>query len=38
MQKGLLRRSAPRIEGIDVGFGYQPARILGGDFYDFLNG
>ncbi len=36
IQKGLLPASVPRIEGLEVGFGYQPARQLGGDFYDFL--
>ena len=36
MQNGLLPRRVPRIDGFDVGFGYKPARQLGGDFYDFL--
>ncbi len=36
IQKGLLPGSVPPIEGLEVGFGYQPARQLGGDFYDFL--
>jgi len=36
MQKGLLPAAAPSVPGLDVGFAYQPARQLGGDFYDFL--
>ena len=36
MQKGLLPGSVPTFAGLDIGFGYEPARQLGGDFYDFL--
>jgi sigma-B regulation protein RsbU (phosphoserine phosphatase) len=36
IQKGLLPDAAPAIPGLDVGFVYEPARQLGGDFYDFL--
>ena len=37
IQKGLLPDSAPEIRGLDIGFAYEPARQLGGDFYDFLS-
>ncbi|MDX1387585.1 MAG: SpoIIE family protein phosphatase [Acidobacteriota bacterium] len=36
IQKGLLPDSAPATRGLDIGFAYEPARQLGGDFYDFL--
>ena len=36
IQKGLLPEAAPRVPGLDIGFGYEPARQLGGDIYDFL--
>ncbi len=36
IQKGLLPDSAPETPGLDIGFAYEPARQLGGDFYDFL--
>jgi len=36
MQKGLLPGSVPQVDGLDIGFRYEPARQLGGDFYDFL--
>ena len=36
IQKGLLPEVAPRVPGLQVAFGYEPARQLGGDFYDFL--
>ena len=35
IQKSLLP-ALPTIDGIDIGAAYVPARILGGDFYDFL--
>jgi sigma-B regulation protein RsbU (phosphoserine phosphatase) len=37
MQKGLLPDSVPQTPGLEVGFAYEPARQLGGDFYDFLS-
>jgi sigma-B regulation protein RsbU (phosphoserine phosphatase) len=37
IQKRLLPGSVPRTPGLDVGFAYEPARQLGGDFYDFLS-
>ena len=36
IQKGLLPDAAPDVPGLDVGFAYEPAQQLGGDFYDFL--
>jgi sigma-B regulation protein RsbU (phosphoserine phosphatase) len=36
IQSHLLPSSSPWIPGIQVGFAYEPARHLGGDFYDFL--
>jgi sigma-B regulation protein RsbU (phosphoserine phosphatase) len=36
IQKGLLPDAAPLVPGLSVGFAYKPARMLGGDFYDFL--
>ena len=36
VQKQLLPRSTPWIQGVEIGFAYDPARHLGGDFYDFL--
>ena len=36
IQKGLLPAGAPVVVGAEVGVAYQPARQLGGDFYDFL--
>lgn len=36
VQKQLLPSSTPWIKGVEVGFAYDPARHLGGDFYDFL--
>jgi len=37
MQKGLLPDSVPEVPNLEVGFAYEPARQLGGDFYDFLS-
>ncbi len=37
MQRGLLPESAPRIEGLELTGWSQPAREVGGDFYDFLD-
>ncbi|MBI2956513.1 MAG: GAF domain-containing protein [Acidobacteria bacterium] len=37
IQRGLLPEAAPRFAGFDLAFAYQPARHLGGDFYDFLH-
>lgn len=36
IQKRLLPRASPLLPGLQVGVGYQPARELGGDFYDLL--
>jgi len=36
IQKGLLPAAAPGVPGLEVAFAYEPARMLGGDFYDFL--
>jgi len=36
LQRGLLPRHAPRIEGLDFAFSYRTANTIGGDYYDFL--
>ena len=36
IQKGLLPRRPPEVEGLEVGAAFAPARDLSGDFYDFL--
>lgn len=36
VQKQLLPTSTPWILGVEIGFAYDPARHLGGDFYDFM--
>jgi sigma-B regulation protein RsbU (phosphoserine phosphatase) len=36
IQGALLPNASPWISGLQVGFAYEPARHLGGDFYDFL--
>ncbi len=36
VQKQLLPTSTPWVQGVEIGFAYDPARHLGGDFYDFL--
>lgn len=36
IQEALLPRSTPWLPGLQVGVAYEPARDLGGDFYDFL--
>jgi PAS domain S-box-containing protein len=36
IQQTLLPKSLPRLPGYDVAAYYQPAREVGGDFYDFL--
>jgi len=36
VQKQLLPKTTPWIPGLQVGVAYEPARHLGGDFYDFL--
>ncbi len=36
IQKGLLPDKGVQLGGLEVGAAYQPARELGGDFYDFL--
>jgi len=37
LQIGLLPKVAPDTPGLEIGFGYEPAQQLGGDFYDFMN-
>jgi len=37
LQVGLLPKTAPQTEGLEVAFAYEPARQLGGDFYDFMH-
>jgi len=36
IQQALLPRSTPWLPGFQIGVAYEPARDLGGDFYDFL--
>jgi len=36
IQKGLFPEQPPRVEGLDIGLAYAPARELGGDLYDFI--
>jgi phosphoserine phosphatase RsbU/P len=36
IQEALLPRTTPWLPGLQVGVAYEPARDLGGDFYDFL--
>lgn len=36
LQRQVLPATTPRVPGLKVAVGYQPARELGGDFYDFL--
>lgn len=36
VQKLLLPKETPWIEGVQLGVAYEPARHLGGDFYDFV--
>ncbi|MES1244658.1 MAG: SpoIIE family protein phosphatase [Acidobacteriota bacterium] len=36
IQEALLPRSTPWLPGLQIGVAYEPARDLGGDFYDFL--
>jgi serine phosphatase RsbU (regulator of sigma subunit) len=36
IQQTLLPKSAPEIEGYQIAAYYQPAREVGGDFYDFV--
>jgi sigma-B regulation protein RsbU (phosphoserine phosphatase) len=35
LQLALLPQQAPAIEGLEAAIGYHPARIIGGDLYDF---
>lgn len=37
LQIGLLPKVAPETEGLEIAFAYEPARQLGGDFYDFMH-
>jgi sigma-B regulation protein RsbU (phosphoserine phosphatase) len=36
IQKGLFPEQPPRVEGLEIGLAYAPARELGGDLYDFI--
>ena len=36
IQRGLLPRRPPEVEGLEIGAAFLPARELSGDFYDFL--
>ncbi|MCP4204799.1 MAG: SpoIIE family protein phosphatase [bacterium] len=36
VQKQLLPKQTPWVRGVQLGVAYEPARHLGGDFYDFL--
>jgi phosphoserine phosphatase RsbU/P len=36
IQANLLPKASPWVPGLQVGFAYEPAQDLGGDFYDFL--
>jgi phosphoserine phosphatase RsbU/P len=36
IQQALLPRTTPWLSGVQIGVAYEPARDLGGDFYDFL--
>jgi sigma-B regulation protein RsbU (phosphoserine phosphatase) len=36
VQKQLLPKQTPWVQGVQLGVAYEPARHLGGDFYDFL--
>jgi two-component system sensor histidine kinase ChiS len=34
IQSSILSQSLPRVDGIDIGLGYEPMTEVGGDFYD----
>jgi serine phosphatase RsbU (regulator of sigma subunit) len=36
IQQTLLPKTLPKLSGYDIAAYYQPAREVGGDFYDFL--
>lgn len=36
VQEQLLPKQTPWVQGVQLGVAYEPARHLGGDFYDFL--
>ncbi|MGE5646533.1 MAG: SpoIIE family protein phosphatase [Acidobacteriota bacterium] len=36
LQRALLPTEAPELRGLEVAFGYRPARIVGGDLYHFF--
>jgi len=38
IQKGLLPRQVPRVEGVELAGRCQSAKNVGGDYYDFLQG
>ncbi len=37
IQRQLLPKTSPLVAGLQIGFAFEPARDLGGDFYDFLS-
>lgn len=37
VQKQLLPEKTPVVKGLELGIAYEPARHLGGDFFDFLS-
>jgi sigma-B regulation protein RsbU (phosphoserine phosphatase) len=37
IQKRLFPEVPPRVDGLDIGLAYAPARELGGDLYDFIS-
>jgi serine phosphatase RsbU (regulator of sigma subunit)/CHASE1-domain containing sensor protein/anti-sigma regulatory factor (Ser/Thr protein kinase) len=37
IQHALLPKNLPELEGWEIAYHYQPAREVGGDFYDFLH-
>jgi phosphoserine phosphatase RsbU/P len=36
IQRALLPKELPRIEGVDVAVSWRPARVVGGDYFDVL--
>jgi phosphoserine phosphatase RsbU/P len=36
LQTALLPTEAPEIDGLEIAIGYRPARMVGGDLYDFF--
>jgi len=38
IQRSLLPEASPQIEGLDIAYSFQPARKVGGDYFDFYWG